>query len=146
MSNYPVWWDKTITIYNKFVNPITQAISWYHHTIDGCFWKDVGQKVQIGDVTLESNDIVCRIPKSGAYVPAYQWEALDDKSQVFTLSQGDIIIPAEVDDEINEYASGRRSADLIKKYKAGVGCLTVERMTEDNGPGRCCEHYHVRGL
>lgn len=149
MSNvYPVWWDKTVTIYNKFVDPQTQEISWYKSTVSDCFWKDTGEKVQIGETTLESNVILCRIPKNERFLPKHLWNSAseEEKQTCFTLGVGDILIPAETAEEIDEYQKGSRSSDLLKKHKDLEGCMTVSKVSLNIGAGRCCEHYLAKGV
>ena len=148
MSNYPVWWETTLTIYNKYENPLTHVISWFKHTVTGCFWKDTGNKITIGDTVLETNDIICRIPQNTAFLEAYQWINIpnNQKSDYFTLKQEDIIVKGEISDEIDEYTSGHRASDIIAKYKALQGCMEVEKIAVNVGAGRCNPHYYVRGL
>lgn len=148
MSNvYPVWWDKTVTLYNKFADPQTKEIFWYRHILSGCFWKDTGEKVQIGETTVESDTILCRVPKSDAFLEKYLWNGLEpeQKQTSFTIGVGDILVSAEVDDAIDEYQKGSRSSDLLQKYK-DLGCMTVTKASLNVGPGRCCEHYLVKGV
>ena len=74
MSNFPFpWWDKTVTIYNKVVDPTTQRITWYSTVVENCFWKYVNNLYNMGrygmstvGVQLEIKNVVCRIPKEGA--------------------------------------------------------------------------------
>ena len=147
MSNYPVWWDSTVTIYNKYEDPVTRVVKWYKHTVDGCFWKYVGNKVTVADVTINSEQVTCRIPKDILYVDSYVWKELTDteKQEHFTLSTGDIIVNGDVEDTIDEYTQGYRSTDFISKYKALQGCMQISRVAIDTGTGRCCEHYYVIG-
>lgn len=147
MSNYPDWWADTITIYNRVEDVQTQVVKWYRHVVNNCFWKNVGNKVHIGDVTLETNDIICRIPKSDEFLEKYKWLNIpnDHMEDYFTLGEGDIIIKGEVDDEINEYEKGKRSSDLIAKYKKLQGCMEIQQVANNTGTGLPIEHYHVRG-
>ena len=64
----------------------------------------------------------------------------------FTLGVGDIIVKDEVDDVIDEYIKGKRSSDLLKKYRALQGCLQIEEFADNTGGGRGNEHYFVRGI
>lgn len=149
MSNfYPIWWDTTLTIYNRQEDPQTQLISWYRHTVSNCFWKYVGDKVRVGETVLETNSIICRIPKSDTFVEKYEWVNIpnDKKQNYFTLSPRDIIVRGEVLDEIDEYASNQRSSDLIEKYKALQGAMEIETVSINTGIGRGSEHYLVRGI
>lgn len=148
MNNYPVWWDTTITVYNKHTDPQTSITTWYRHTVDGCFWQDVKEKAKLGETVLETNRIICRVRENGSYAEKYVWAALpaDQKAGYFTFSQGDILVKNAVDDEINEYESGHRSSDLLKKYKALQGCFEVEIASNNTGAGRGLPHYRVQGV
>ncbi len=148
MNNYPVWWDTTLTIYNRYEDPQTQVIHWHRTVVKNCFWKYVGNKVTVGDTTLETNNTICRIPKDSRYKDKYEWVSLpnDMMSKYFTLGQNDIIVKGEVTDEINEYQSGKRSTDLLSKYKSLQGCILIEQVGNNTGIGRCNEHYYVSGV
>lgn len=149
MSNiYPEWWSQSITVYNRFEDPQTHVVNWYRSNIDGAFWKYAGNKINIGETVLETNNIICRIRKDDRFLEDYQWQALpnDKMSQYFTLQQGDIIIKGEVDDDIDEYTAGHRSSDFLQKYKAMQGCMTVENVAINVGPGLGQEHYYARGI
>ena len=150
MSNvYPAWWSTTVTVYNKSEDKQTHVVTWYRHVVDGVFWKYVGDKVAINNVTLETKDIICRLRKDeDNFKAAYIWQALpnDEKENYYTLQGGDIIVCGEVDDDIDEHTSGHRSSDLLKKYKALQGCMTIERVAINVGPGRGWEHYYTKGI
>ncbi len=147
MNNYPVWWDTTVTIYNKYENPTTNLVTWYKKSVPNCFWKYTGEKVVVGEAVLNTNSIICRIPKNAQYLDRHDWELIpnDQKNQYFTLSPSDIIIKGEVQDIIDEYQAGKRSTDLISKYKRLQGCLEIKASETATGIGRCCEHYYVLG-
>ena len=148
MSNiYPQWWDATLTIYNRYTDSQTQVVTWHRTVVEGAFWKYAGNKVTVGDVTLESNSIVCRIRKDDRFLEKYQWVQLpnDRMGDHFTLGTGDIIVKGEITDEIDEYTSGKRSSDFIKKYKALQGCMEIQQMANNTGTGRGMEHYYVTG-
>lgn len=148
MNNYAIWWDDTVTVYNKHEDPQTHLIKWYKSVLTDCFYKDVGENIKINNVELETNNILCRIPIKDNYLKPHLWVALpnDEKSQWFTLKQGDIIVEGEVDEDIDEYASGHRSTDFIAKYKALQGCMVIERVGDNTGVGRGNEHYRVSGV
>lgn len=148
MNIYPVWWDTTITIFNKYQDPQTQVIQWFKTVVPNCFWKYVGDKVSINNTILETNSIICRIPKSNIFFERYEWEQLpnDVKATKFTLGPEDIIVRGSVSDDINEYVSGHRSTDLLGKYKKLQGCMQIDQVAINVGAGRCNEHYCVRGI
>lgn len=148
MSKYPVWWDTTITVYNKYTDPQTQLVSWYKTKVDKAFWKYIHDKVTIGEVVLESNKIICRIRETDKYMDKYLWNDLsaENKANYFTLGQGDIIIKGDVSDTVDEYTAGKRSTDLIEKYKELQGCLEVQIVHDNTGVGRGLPHYLAQGV
>jgi len=149
MSNiYAPWWDATITIYNRYEDPVTNIVMWFKHTVTNCFWKYTGDKVTVGETVLETNNIICRIPKNDIFLEKYLWLDLpnDEMANYFTLGQGDIIVKGEVTDNIDEYTAGYRSSDFIAKYKGLQGCMEVEEVAINTGFGRGSEHYYVKGV
>lgn len=148
MNNYPAWWDTTLTIYNRYEDPQTNIVTWYRHTVDGAFWKYSGNKVVVGNVVLETKDVICRIRKDDAFLEKFEWvqKPNDEMQNYFTLSEGDIIVKGEVSDTINEYTSGKRSSDLKKKYKALQGCIEIQAWSNNTNGGRGNEHYYVKGI
>lgn len=148
MNNYPSWWNTTITIFNRYEDPLTNIVRWYSHVVSGAFWKYANNKVVIDKVVLETNDIICRIRKDDLFKDKHLWIALpnDEMANYFTLGQGDIIIKGEVTDVIDEYTSGQRSSDIKKKYKALQGCLEIQQWADNTGGGRGQEHYFVKGV
>lgn len=145
---YPEWWDTTLTIFNQFKDPQTKIVRWYKTVVDGAFWKYVGDKITIGKTVLETNNIICRIRKDDRFLEKYEWvqKPNDEMSDYFTLAKGDIIIKGAVDEDIDEYTNGRRSNDIIAKYKQLQGCMSIEEMAINVGAGRCDEHYYVKGI
>lgn len=148
MSNYPLWWDTTLTIFNKCEDPTTNLITWYKTVVHNCFWKYTGDKVAVGNTILETNNTICRIPQDARFLEKYEWLAKSnlDKPNYFTLGVGDLIIRGEVDDVIDEYSAGHRSTDIIKKYKALQGVIQIERESLNVGVGRNNPHYYIRGI
>ena len=148
MNNYPDWWNTTITLFNRYEDPLTQLVTWYKTVIEGCFWKNVHDKVKIGEVVLETDGIICRIRKDERFVDAETWLSLpsDTKANYFTLGPQDIVIQGDVDETINEYQSGYRSTDILAKYKKLQKCLEVEQFADNTGIGRGNEHYFIKGI
>ena len=148
MNHYPSWWNEKITIYNKYSDPVSRLITWHRHVVDGTFWKNVGNKILIDKTVIETDNIICRIRKDDKFLPKYEWLQLpnDKMDEFYTLGKGDIIIHAEVDDEVDEYANGTKSTDLVKKYKDLQGCMTIDKVTINVDGGRGNEHYLVEGV
>jgi len=146
------WWDKTLTIYNKYVDPTTQRVTWYRTVLNNCFWKYDNQtyyvgkySVKVSGIALETKNVMCRIPKDDRFMYQQDWRALADKSKNFTLATGDIIILDEVKDEIDEYTAGKRSTDLVSKYKELKECVEVDSFVINIGTGMGFQHYRVIG-
>lgn len=146
MSNYPEWWNAAITVFNKYEDPTTRKITWYRTVLQNCFWKYTGNKIVVGETALETNTTICRIPANPTFLENYQWNSTEDKFAYFTLGPGDILVKGEVADEIDEYASGVRSSDILTKYKKCGECMVIDRCAVNAGPGRGMEHYFVRGV
>ena len=153
MSNFPFpWWDNTITIFNKVVDPATQRVSWYKTVVENCFWKASNDIYNMGrygvsalGIRVETKEIICRIPKDDRFLPKNEWRELSDKTDYFTLANGDIIILGEVDDVIDEYTAGQRSTDLIAKYKEEDACIEIDTYVNNVRTGVGLEHYRVIG-
>ena len=145
---YPIWWDSTVTVYNKYEDLTTNAITWYATVVPGCFWKYVGDDLSRDLTQEDAYDTVCRVPEHPLFRPNYIWNALSaaEKADYFTLNLNDIIIKGEVDDTINEYVQGHRSTEILEKYKKLQGCILIKEFAIDTGPGRCCPHYRVYGI
>ena len=147
-AGYPIWWDTTVTIYNKSVDKQTQVVMWYKSTVTDCFWQLRGSEVLIGEVSLDSKALICRIPKDARFKEKYEWLNMpnDQKQNYFTLGLDDIIVKGNVDDVIDEYTAGSRSSDLLKKYAGLQGCFKVQKFTNNTGIGRNNEHYLAQGI
>lgn len=148
MSNFPTWWDTTITVYSKHTDAATSIVSWHRITLPQCFWKRVGSKTTVKDIQIDTESITCRIPKNANFVEPFNWIEMT-KSELegkFTLQQGDIIIKGDCDFEINEYQAGHRSTDLIAKYRKIQGCMEIKDVAIDTMTGMLNPHYNVRGL
>jgi hypothetical protein len=147
MSRYPIWWEDTITVYNKYTDPQTQVVTWFRKVLTHCFWKYEHEKLNVGQTVLESNRTICRIPIDAKFLERYKWEQQfnDMMNEYFTLSQGDIIVKGEVTEEIDEYSKGHRSTDFVAKYKALQGCIEIETVAINTKRGTNNKHYLVSG-
>lgn len=139
-----MFWNKTITLYNKYEDEQTGVIRWYRHVIDRCFVKTTNNKVTVGDVQLQTKENIVRISEQSNYKPPFEWRNLpnDQKSEFITLQNGDLIFFGEISEEIDELMPGKRSNDIVKKYNA-VGSMVINAINiNDFLPGA---HYFVRG-
>lgn len=147
MNNYPEWWSSTVTVYNKYTDPVTKKVSWFPHVIEGCFYSQVKDRITFNNSVIEADSTKCRIRVSDDFINKKDWNNLsdDEKMSKFTLAAGDIIIAGEVDDVVDEYTKGDRSSDLIAKYNDWPGCFIIETVAINVGPGRGNEHYSAKG-
>ena len=145
-KGYPIWWESTVTIYNKFVDS-NNFTHWYKNVVTDCFWQLSGQTVKVGEVTLDSKSVVCRIPKDSKFLEKQDWINVPDaqKGNYFTIAQGDIIVKGACEDIIDEYQSGHRSTDLLGKYREYQACMEISEYANNTGVGRNNEHYLTRG-
>lgn len=139
-----MFWNKTITLYNRYEDELTGKIQWYRHKINDCFVKATNNTVTVGNVKLQTDDNIIRIPLQNIYLAPHLWKELpnDKKQDYLTISGGDLIFLGEVTETIDEYTAGKRSSDLIAKYKS-IGSVFVNSINiNDFLPGA---HYLVRG-
>lgn len=146
-AGYPVWWEHTVTVYNKFVDRQTDLVRWFKNVVTDCFWQMSGAEVQVGSTVLDSKSIICRIPKDERFLEKQEWIALpnDQMENYFTLAQGDIIVKGECDFVIDEYTQGHRSSDLLGQYRQYQACMEITEYSNNTGKGRNEEHYLARG-
>lgn len=146
-TGYPIWWETTVTIYNKFVDAQTNLVHWYKTVVTDCFWQLGGSTVKVGEVILDSKSVVCRIPKDERFLEKQEWIKLpnDQMGNYFTLAQGDIIVKGICDEVIDEYTKGHRSTDLLGKYRDYQACMEITDFSNNTGLGRNNEHYLTRG-
>ncbi len=147
MGNYPVWWEDTITVYNKHTDLLTQVVTWYRTVLTNCFWKYERTRVMIGQTVVESCRTICRIPENLKFLEKSDWESQpgDVRTQYFTIGEGDIIAKGEVTETIDEYNAGHRSSEFIAKYKALKGCIQIESFSNNTKTGTNNKHYLVSG-
>lgn len=145
MNNYPKWWADTITIFVKRIAE-NREIFWHKYVVENCFWKYTGDKINVGETVLETNTTICRIPIQENFLNKYEWINKQNKSSYMTIGPGDIIVLGNVTETIDEYTSGKRSSDIISKYKQLQGCMVVDKVAIDTGVGKGNEHYYVKGV
>ena len=111
--NYPKWWNKTLTIYNKSVGE-DDEIKYTRQVVTNCFLKSSPAYSISGDTGNIKNPTTVRIPNCD-----------------IVINIGDIIIIGVKEDEIDEYTTGKRAADILKKYKS-AGAFAVSSVTLNN--------------
>lgn len=101
------YWDATITLYQRQADE-NGAVSWKRSVFKNCFWQRKAIRDRTNGAEFGMLSAVCRMPAPYPEVRI-----------------GDIIVCGSVEDEIDEYTSGRRSTDLLDKY-AGNSMLVSD--------------------
>ncbi len=138
------YWNKTITLYNRYEDDHSGIVKWYRHILSDCFVKQTNNKVSVGGVQLTTNDNIIRIPEQSSFLFPAQWRDLSDveKKRCLTLQAGDLIFLGAVEEDIDELTTGQRANDLIVKYSV-LGSVYVKAVNiNDQLPN---SHYYVRG-
>lgn len=138
------FWNKTITLYNKFEDIQTGVVTWNRHVLYNCFVKRTNSKINAGNVQLQTDNTIIRIPELSNFVLPYEWQNLpnDRMKETITLQAGDLIILGDVSDDIDEYTGGQRSTDIIAKYSV-LGSVFVSSVNINADlPNK---HYLVKG-
>ena len=124
--SYPAWWDQTITLYHRITAPAA-TVSWNRILLNRCFWKETSAQSQKELTAYNQRYVIVRIP-------------LRD----IPINIGDILIIGVVDDEIDEYTSGMRSADLLAKYQGRSA--KVQTVAINNQTGIGYPHIRIGGI
>ena len=145
VPDYPPWWNTTITVFNKYEDPLTHTITWYKTVVPGCFWQFIGSKLTVKQVVLDASSITCRIPQDTNFMRKSEWVNLpnDQMHKYFTLGLGDIIVAGAVSDIIDEYTTGHRSTDVLNKYSQYQECIEIGSVAINIGGSRNHPHYLI---
>lgn len=138
------YWNKTITLYNRYADEQTGLIKWYRHILEGCFVKRTNNAVSVGGIQLRTDENIIRIPEQSNFLHPSQWNLLSDDKKLnhMTLQAGDLIFLGTVEEEIDEYTDGKRSSDLIAKYSV-LGSVYIKSVNINTELPN--SHYYVRG-
>jgi len=112
---YPSWWNKTVTLFCKYIDTENKKVVWYRYVLDNVFFGAKENKSVSDTDFKKSVSMICRIPESEAYRAYGEWESLD-KEKFFTLKTGDVIILGNVSISVDESISGNRMNDVMKRY------------------------------
>lgn len=137
-------WNKTITVYNKSEDVLTGIISYHRHILKNCFVKRTNNKIKVGDIVLQSDNIIIRVPAQKNYLAPFLWQNLpnDKMGAYITFKPGDLIILGEVNENIDEYSAGLRATDIINKYSALGSCYISAVNVNTDLPNK---HYYIKG-
>lgn len=130
-----------LTLFNKVegINPITNKtfITWVKHFLTGCSWKKSLQALKVGNISIESNDILIQVPQSDLYVPFWEYYDLHFAQQEsnFTGNLEDVLVLGHIPDNVgdiiavNGVEKKKTILDIRQKYK---GRCVVCKGFEDN--------------
>ena len=147
MSYYPPTFNQSITLFSqhKHLNSETNktVTVWKKTILKNCFWGTEIAKNLNGNVLVQQNSFILRIPQSDKYLMPLEWSEreYDKLHEYFSLSAGDVIVRGIVSDEINDI-QGSRVSDFLEKYKENA--FTVKTITE-NTAIPYAPHYKVTG-
>lgn len=126
LNRFPHW-TSTITIYHKMVED--NRVTWMRlQTITGCFWQVRSARERYDGMGYNPESYVVRVPLSRLRVAP---------------STGDIIVMGACADEIDEYTSGKRSADFLQA-RPGTSMI-IRRIRDDRAPGWPLPHLRYEG-
>lgn len=131
----------TITLYNRIraADRPDRKEYWRRTVLRNCFWKAT-TNTSFGDKEANvSNTYVVRIPKSERYVPYHVFVKSPDGH--FTVSQGDIVVHGECNDEITGVA-GKTAAQFVERYRPEAFRVTA---FSDNTAFPVDKHYRLGG-
>ena len=140
---YPIWWDKTVTLFHRYEDDKTGMVTWYRKVLADCFWKCANNQLATSNTVAKDSVITVRIRKNDSFKMSYEWRTLPDKESYFTIDVGDIIVLGAISDTIDEYTAGTGSADLLNKYSSF--CMTVQTVNINVHSGVGLPHYHITG-
>ena len=93
----------TITLLNKLKrkDSITGLDIWYKTIIKECVYKKERVSDVSGNIVSMGQQFTILIPFTGKYIPYKDWKNIEDKKGYYTLSNQDVIILDEVQEEVD---------------------------------------------
>lgn len=137
-------WNKTITIYNRYEDNLTGLVQWFRHTLNNCFVKRTNNKITVGNVQLQSDNTIVRVPEQANYKSPYLWEELtkEEKAKHITFKGGDLVFFGEITEDIDELNPSKNSNAILQKYNL-IGSIVINSVNvNDFCPG---SHYLIKG-
>ena len=135
----------TVTLYNrlKATDNLNMQDIWNRTVLQNCFYKAATVQVQNNTSVSMSNAYTVRIPEDARYLPYRDWKRLPDKERksYFTVSEGDILICGECDEEITG-KSGNAAVQVMQRHKPDAFMVTS---FSDNTSHPFGKHYRLGG-
>ena len=131
----------TITIYNRIKSTDSEDKKehWNKTVLQNCFWKTAINTGFSGTQASVNNTYVVRIPRDSRYLPYVGYTK--EPAGHFTVSQGDIVVLGECNDEITG-ESGKTVAQLLARNKPNAFKVTA---FSDNTSFMTAKHYRLGG-
>lgn len=142
MSKYLKPYKYTITVLNKLKgqDSATKFDVWYKTVLHNSSFTTTtisnisGTTVSVGGV------YTVRVPYDPNYKPYSEW--IDDPTEGFTFSIGDIIIKGEIEESIT---TPQEVSKILQKYQPNA--FTIRASLKDNtGVMEFGQHYHIEGV
>jgi len=113
----PMKTNTAVTIFNRYYDPDLKVEVYQRTVIPAALWEDRKYSRAVGGGTrLADYSAMIFIPFSyskASYLQPIPWLALADKSDNWTIQQGDFLVKGEVADELS---SSFTPSDLKRKY------------------------------
>ena len=119
------YWNSEITLYSK-QTASNGVVSWKISHHKNCFWQKKAMRERSDGAEFKPISVVCRIPNPFPEVRI-----------------GDIIVCGKVSDVIDEYVSGKRSSDLLRKYAGNAVLVSDVHENRRGMPG--LDHLYAGG-
>ena len=131
----------TITLYNRIqaTDSEDRKEHWNRTVLHNCFWKSQVNTGFNGTQASVQNTYVVRIPEDSRYLPYPQYRGAPEGH--FTVSQGDVVIYGECEEEITG-ASGQTVAQILNRHKPEAFKVTA---FSDNTRFSVSKHYRLGG-
>lgn len=130
-----------VTLYNGYYDPDTKANLYQRKVILAVMWEDRKySRVQQSGGRLADYTAMVYIPFSynkPSYLLPKVWLALEDKSDNWTIQEGDLLVKGEVSDELS---AAFTPSDLRKKYDDVLAAVDI--YTYDMG-SYALQHWKV---
>ena len=129
----------SLTIYNKFIDPVTRLEKYQRAEIEDCYWEDrkAINRSKVGAIANDSAMVVIPMVQGANYLKPVAWQALVSKTGKWTLQTGDVMVKGAITDEIS---SSFTITALTKKYNDVITITSVD--TFDSGSTRL-QHWEI---
>ena len=130
--------NSSMTIYNKYVDPITRLEKWQRHVINEVFWES-SKGSSFAKGINQNDNVTVYIPLNMNYMTYYvnPISFRDNPTGNWTIQTGDIIVKGTVTDSIT------KQSELEKKY---AEVYNVTKLTPNLFGSSNMHHFQVGGM